>query len=417
MTIETFENIPKEHEQIADERAPLLPRNRDEETQVDKIGRASFHGSVFNLTCTIVGSGIMSLPATMKIVGVVPGVVLIVLAALLTQASIEMLLRFSKPESAYSYEDVLSGSTSSGVHHAGILEGWFGEHWWTSRAVVVLVLTAVVLVPFLCFKRIDSLRFTSAISFALAVVFLAVVIGITIYKFIMGSIEAPKYFPTVTNLSSFWELFTAVPVVIFAYLCHYNVHPIANELADSPSMPTVVKTSVALCAIVYVMTGLFGFFLFGDSTLSDLLSNFDTDLGIPYNSLFNDIVRISYAGHIMLVFPISFFPLRLNVDGLLFPSAAPLSSDNLRFGLVTVGLIAIILLGAIFIPSIWVAFEFTGATVGALLAFIFPACITLKDPHGIATKKDKILSVFMIIVAVFSNVAAIYSDAYSLLTA
>ncbi|WRX20411.1 Amino acid transporter [Theobroma cacao] len=283
------------------------------------------------------------------------------------------------------FKDVLSESTSSGVHHAGILEGWFGEHWWTSRAVVVLVLTAV---------RIDSLRFTSAISFALAVVFLAVVIGITIYKFIMGSIEAPKYFPTITNLSSFWELFTAVPVVIFAYLCHYNVHPIANELADSPRMPTVVKTSVALCAIVYVITGLFGFFLFGDSTLSDLLSNFDTDLGIPYNSLFNDIVRISYAGHIMLVFPIIFFPLRLNVDGLLFPSAAPLSSDNLRFGLVTVGLIAIILLGAIFIPSKWVA-----------------------DPHGIATKKDKILSVFMIIVAVFSNVAAIYSDAYSLLTA
>ncbi|XP_017974528.1 PREDICTED: probable sodium-coupled neutral amino acid transporter 6 [Theobroma cacao] len=362
----------------------------------------------------------MSLPATMKIVGVVPGVVLICLGTVgkvLAQASIIINNIGGLIVFLIIIEDVLSGSTSSGVHHAGILEGWFGEHWWTSRAVVVLVLTAVVLVPFLCFKRIDSLRFTSAISFALAVVCLAVVIGITIYKFIMGSIEAPKYFPTITNLSSFWELFTAVPVVIFAYLCHYNVHPIANELADSPSMPTVVKTSVALCAIVYVMTGLFGFFLFGDSTLSDLLSNFDTDLGIPYNSLFNDIVRISYAGHIMLVFPIIFFPLRLNVDGLLFPSAAPLSSDNLRFGLVTVGLIAIILLGAIFIPSIWVAFEFTGATVGALLAFIFPACITLKDPHGIATKKDKILSVFMIIVAVFSTVAAIYSDAYSLLTA
>ena len=25
--------------------------------------------------------------------------------------------------------DVLSGTSSSGIHHAGVLEGWFGEHW------------------------------------------------------------------------------------------------------------------------------------------------------------------------------------------------------------------------------------------------------------------------------------------------
>ncbi|KAL0014893.1 hypothetical protein SO802_001962 [Lithocarpus litseifolius] len=80
------------------------------------------------------------------------------------------------------------------------------------------------------------------------------------------------------------------------------------------------------------------------------------------------------------------------------------------------GLVVIILLGAIFIPTMWVAFEFTGATVGVLLAFIFPASISLKDPHGIATRKDKVISVCMIILAVFSNAIVIYSDAYALLT-
>ncbi|KAM3712945.1 hypothetical protein ACJW31_01G217400 [Castanea mollissima] len=80
------------------------------------------------------------------------------------------------------------------------------------------------------------------------------------------------------------------------------------------------------------------------------------------------------------------------------------------------GLLVIILLGAIFIPTIWVAFEFTGATFGVLLAFIFPASISLKDPLGIATRKDKIIFVCMIILAVFSYAIAIYSDAYALLT-
>ncbi|XP_015880512.3 amino acid transporter AVT6A isoform X5 [Ziziphus jujuba] len=365
-------------------RTPLLPIEEDDEVaaEIIKTRGASFHGSVFNLSCTVIGSGIMSLPATLKVLGLVPGVALIVIAAFLTDTSIEMLLRFSKPGLAFSYsdlmddafgkigkillqicviinnigclivymiiiEDVLSGSTSSGVHNSGVLEEWCGEHWWTGRAFVLLVLTIVIFIPLICFQRI--------------------------------------------------------------------VHPIENELEDSSDMRAIVLSSVALCATVYVMTGLFGFLLFGNSTLSDLLSNFDTDLGIPHSSLFNDIIRLSYAGHIMLVYPIVFFPLRLNLDGLLFPSAGPLTSDKMRFALISMGLIAISLVGAIFIPTIWIAFEFTGATVGVLIAYIFPASITLKDPHGIATKKDKIVSVFMIIGAVFSNVVAIYSDAYSLL--
>ena len=126
------------------------------------------------------------------------------------------------------------------------------------------------------------------------------------------------------------------------------------------------------------MISFFGFLLFGDGTLDDVLANFDSNLGIPYSSLLNDAVRVSYAGHLMLVFPIVFFPLRLNLDGLFFPSSRPLVLENLRFALVTIGLITIIFLGANFIPSIWDAFQFTGATAAVCLGFIFPAAITLR---------------------------------------
>jgi len=126
------------------------------------------------------------------------------------------------------------------------------------------------------------------------------------------------------------------------------------------------------------MTSIFGFLLFGDATLDDVLANFDMDLGIPYSSLLNDAVRVSYAAHLMLVFPIVFFPLRLNLDGLLFPSARPFHQANTRFALLTIGLITTIFLGANFIPSIWDAFQFTGATAAVCLGFIFPASITLR---------------------------------------
>lgn len=126
------------------------------------------------------------------------------------------------------------------------------------------------------------------------------------------------------------------------------------------------------------MTSLFGFLLFGEDTLDDVLANFDTDLGIPYGSVLNDAVRFSYAAHLMLVFPVVFYPLRINVDDLFFASSRPLVLDDSRFALMTTVLIGLIFLGANCIPSIWDAFQFTGATAAVCLGFIFPAAVTLR---------------------------------------
>lgn len=158
----------------------------------------------------------------------------------------------------------------------------------------------------------------------------------------------------------------------------FSVHSIDNELEDNSQIRNVIRASLTLCSSVYVMTSLFGFLLFGDATLDDVLANFDTDLGIPYGSVLNDAVRVSYAAHLMLVFPVVFYPLRLNMDGLIFPSKGPLVLDNFRFASITIGLIGTIFMAANFIPSIWDAFQFTGATAAVCLGFIFPAAVTLK---------------------------------------
>ncbi|KAH0929196.1 hypothetical protein HID58_014923 [Brassica napus] len=428
------------------ETAPLLPESgRDGEIGHDEFNGASFTGAVFNLATTIIGAGIMALPATMKILGLVPGIAMIVLMAILTDSTIEFLLRFSRIGKTRSYGslmedsfgitgkivlqasvlvsnigvlivymiiigDVLAGKDEFGIHHAGILEGWFGEYWWNTRTFVLLISTLLVFAPLTSFKRIDYLRFTSAISLALAVVFLVITAGI----FFSGGLMMPRLLPNVTDLSSFWRLFTVVPVLVNAYICHYNVHNIHNELEDPTQIKPVVRSALTVCSSVYVMTSLFGYLLFGESTLDDVLANFDTDLNIPFGSVLNDAVRFSYAAHLMLVFPIVFYPLRVNIDGLLFPKAPSLATSNLRFGSITAGLIAVIFVGANFIPSIWDAFQFTGATASVCIGFIFPAAVILKDRHNQATKRDKSLAIFVIVLAVFSNAIAIYSDAYAL---
>ncbi|KAI9117837.1 hypothetical protein K1719_011252 [Acacia pycnantha] len=59
-------------------------------------------------------------------------------------------------------------------------------------------------------------------------------------------------------------LFTAAPVLVCVYICHYNVHNIDNELEDSSQMRGVVRSSLILCSSVYIMTSFFGFLLFGE---------------------------------------------------------------------------------------------------------------------------------------------------------
>ncbi|VAI90485.1 unnamed protein product [Triticum turgidum subsp. durum] len=424
--------------EIRDETTPLLPVKVEEEG-FHEFNGASFSGAVFNLSTTIVGAGIMALPASIKMLGLIPGLLMIIFVALLTEASIDMLIRCSHQGKITSYGwlmgeaygqwgrialqasvvinnigDVLSGTSSGGIHHRGILEGWFGAHLWNSRAIVLLVTTLFVFAPLVSFKRLDSLSYTSALSVALAVVFVVITAGIAIIKVINGTVAMPKLFPEIDDLSSVWKLFTAVPVLVTAYICHYNVHSIDNELEDKTQTKPIVRTSLALCSSVYIATSFFAYLLFGDGTLDDVLANFDSNLGIPFSSVFNDVVRVSYAAHVMLVFPIVFFALRLNLDGLLFPTSRHISYDNKRFTIITISLLVVIYTAAIFIPSIWDAFQFTGATAAVLIGFIFPAMVILRDPYGIATKRDKILAVTMIVLAVVSNSVALYSDAMNI---
>lgn len=161
-------------------------------------------------------------------------------------------------------------------------------------------------------------------------------------------------------------------------LSWFTVHSIDNELEDRTQIKPIVRTSLFLCSSVYIATSFFAYLLFGEGTLDDVLANFDANLGIPFSSVFDDIVRVSYAAHVMLVFPIVFFALRLNLDGLLFPTSRHISRDNKRFAIITISLLTVIYLAAIFIPSIWDAFQFTGATAAVLIGFIFPAMVILR---------------------------------------
>lgn len=159
-----------------------------------------------------------------------------------------------------------------------------------------------------------------------------------------------------------------------------TVHPISFELGKPSYMISAVRISVILCAAIYFAIGIFGYLLFGDSTMPDILVNFDQGSGSGTFSFFlNDTVRLSYALHLMLVFPLINFSLRSNIDEFLFSKRPLLATDSTRFVSLTIVLLVTSYVAAIVFPNIWYFFQFMGSTSAVCLAFIFPGAIVLRS--------------------------------------
>nr|GEW20575.1 putative sodium-coupled neutral amino acid transporter 7 [Tanacetum cinerariifolium] len=436
---------------------PFLSEHSSPETPTDKQSQPSVSGAVFNVSTSIIGAGIMSIPATLKVLGVVPAFLLIVFVAVVVDVSVEFMLRFTYAGESKTYAglmkesfgrlgsvavqinvmitnlgcliiyliiigDVLSGDQSDdGSVHLGVLQEWFGIHWWNTRNVAILFIVIFVMLPLVLFRRVELLSMSSAVAVLLAVVFVGICSAMAVSAAVKGQSKSIRLLPQLDDQAAFFNLFTAIPVIVTAFTFHFNVHAIGMELGKPAAMASAVRISLLLfrislllCALIYFSIGLFGYILFGDSIEADILVNFDQATGSMIGSLLNDIVRLSYALHLMLVFPLLNFSLRTNIDELLFPNKSLLAKDTKRFLALTLILLGVAYLIAIAIPNIWYFFQFMGSTAAVCIAFIFPGALVLRDVHGIATKKDKIIAATMIILAVVTSTIAISSNLYSL---
>ncbi|KAG8390154.1 hypothetical protein BUALT_Bualt01G0054000 [Buddleja alternifolia] len=424
--------------------AALLPEVQPIEDKGSDEG-ASISGAIFNISTGMVGAGIMSIPATFKVLGVIPSFGVILIISYFVEVTVEFLLKYTHSGESNTYGelmaesfgkfgsvalqvcvmitnlgaliiyliiigDVLSGNTSEGTVHLGVLQEWFGVHWWNSRAFSLLVVVLFVLLPLLLLRRIDSLRHASAISVLLAAFFVAICSAMAIHAMCVGKTQRPKLVPDLANGVSVFDLFTTIPVFATAFGCHVNVHPVRAELGRPSDMSSAVRISLVLCVAIYFAVGFFGYLLFGDSIMADMLVNFDVTSDSIISTILNDTVRLSYAIHLMLVFPVMNYSLRVNVDELFFPKRPLLAGENIRFLSLTCILLAFIYVAAIAIPNIWYFFQFMGTTTVMCLMFIFPSSLILRDVQCISTRRDKALAVLVILLAVGTSLVAIFSN-------
>ncbi|KAF5796503.1 putative amino acid transporter, transmembrane domain-containing protein [Helianthus annuus] len=428
--------------------------NDDHNNNLDYYSKGSnnegVYSAVFNLTTTIIGAGIMALPATMKVLGLIAGLVMIILMGVITEVSVELLLRFTVQCKATSYGEVVRqalgspgrilaeifivvnnagilvvymiiiGDVFSGSEeHVGVFHQWFGNGIWDDRRLVMLIVLIVFLAPLCALDKIESLSMSSAVSVVLAVLFVVIACLVASIMLIKGKLAAPRLMPDFSSTKAILDLLVVIPIMSNAYVCHFNIQPIYNELKGrSPKkMNKVGRITTVICVTVYALTALSGYLLFGENTEADVLTNFDKPLAIRFSAVLNYIIRVGYIFHLILVFPVIHFSLRQNVDALAFSGVAPLSESKNRCLGLTCAILGVIFLASVMIPSIWTAFKFTGATTAVSLGFIFPALIALrlsgKGGPGL-TSGEKLLSWMMLILAITVSIVGVLGNVYGL---
>ena len=130
---------------VAGVHVPLLA----ESTASASTQPASVSGAVFNVATSIVGAGIMSIPAILKVLGVVPAFAMIVVIAFLAEISVEFLMRFTH-----------SGETTT---YAGVMREAFGPFGALAAQVCVIITNVGGLILYLIIIGQNLIKFLSRI--------------------------------------------------------------------------------------------------------------------------------------------------------------------------------------------------------------------------------------------------------------
>ena len=71
---------------------------------------ASLASAVFNIATTMIGAGIMSIPATFKVLGVIPALIVILIVALMGDVTGEFILRYTHSGKSTTYAGLMAES-------------------------------------------------------------------------------------------------------------------------------------------------------------------------------------------------------------------------------------------------------------------------------------------------------------------
>ena len=349
-------------------------------------------GTTANLINAIVGSGIVGIPYAIYCSGLVTGVLLVILCALLTMISLRLLIFTAQHVKATSYETLCEASfgrlgflfitTNMFIMAYGAMISYlmivkdtlplvFGvdETDISMKRAILFVISLTFMVPLSAQRDMADLAKTSRLSVACD----CIMVGLVAYNAPRN--EAPILETIQNSIFEPTTVFIGLGVLSFAFVCQHSAFIIAGSL-DQPTKArwsTVTLIALAICVVLALVCGITGYLGFRDTTQGNVLNNLDP------TSISSNIARGLLGSTMLFVYPMESFVARHVLVVLLFQGrrahegddATILQRRDRRWGM-TILLYVLALIPAMLFENVGPVLSITGAIGGSCLSYIGP---------------------------------------------
>lgn len=379
---------------------------------------------IFNLVKSIVGAGVLSLPAGIAAFGdassaIFPAMVLITVIGAISAYGFSLIGRICAVTDSKSYREAwdktIGTSTSwiaafsstfsclfANLAYSMILADTFQNILMTvgisvTRTQTLLGVTGLVLMPLCLLKDLSSLAPFSLLGImgmaytAMAMAF-RYVSGDYAYpsgKFLADGIAEPAFGNkgalSVLSPSSF----ILISMLSTAYMAHFNAPKFYIELENNTieRFNTVVTSSFGISIAIFCAVAAIGFLTFGSACNGLILNNYSNGDNIMGFS------RVAVALSIVFSYPLVFVGTR---DGLLDLANIPMEKRSSSVvNNVTLAALATITFMAFVVSDLSFVLSFAGATLGNALIYVFPALmfrkmVELRGDNATAAQKAEV---------------------------
>ena len=425
-----------------------------------KKGKDSSTIAGIQIANTIMGAGILSIPIVMNYLGILLGLVIILFLAISTIYSVNILIRCHEitGKSGYSmFGKITMGKFGSIlikviiiINNLGICVCYFrifGEVLQTIFQLFVspssyfvtnwhnyiyILFGSLIMLPFIFKKSISSLKRVSYLGVISVFIFTIALSILLFYKSASNKLTSDIDWDFFVPNCTFTEAFHVTPTVFLAFLFQFNVFPIYYSMKhrEMSSMMKATKIGVGYSLIIFLLSGIIGFLLYGSDIEDTILDNLSDDM-IAYRSsniliiVLILIISISFIITCLTSFPVLFQSLRVNYINALtvciksckkteevqisqgnFEEKHSLISEKVLI-IITIMLYVFMIIFAIVIYKLKTMFTIIGASAGSFIGFILPSLFYIIIVKKSQKNYSLILPYVFLLIGIFFFVIAL----------
>ncbi|KAM4618524.1 putative sodium-coupled neutral amino acid transporter 8a [Polymixia lowei] len=243
-------------------------------------------------------------------------------------------------------------------------------HWYTDQRIALLLLCVLLILPLSIPREISIQKYISVLG-TLAATYLTIAIIIKYHTAPSIQVHITPLYSS--GISSWASMFSVIPTICFGFQCHEASIAIYSSMENQRLSHWVLISVVSMifCLVIYSLTGVYGYLMFGKDVKADILMSYTSD------DVLMLIARLLFGISIITIYPIILLlgrsviqdPLlswRRRVVGMVTEEF-----ENRSRYILTVLWIIVTLLIAMFVPDISKVISAIGG-ISAFFIFIFP---------------------------------------------